>query len=673
MDMTSDASDPNSGPADQAWREIDDLIEQIGSLSTSELPPTDFYAQVIDRVVPALAAVGAAVWTTDPAGGLRLEYQITPPGSRLGADGPTWPHHVRLVQSVLETGQSKLVPPGSGSATSDQTGNPTEFLLVLAPWACDEGPGGVLEVVQRAGASPAAGRGYLQLLRVVSDLVGDFHRNRQLRGFRRQAQQLGQFDQFVKRIHASLDLKTTAYEIANEGRRLIGCDRLSVAIRRGSKYRIAAVSGVETFHRRGNVVRQLERLCQAVTGTGEPLWHPADEAAVAPEIETLLSAYLDLSHARMLAVIPLVEPETQRTSRRRELIGALVVERFQAGIDEPLQASVSAVCHHGFLALHNALELRSVPLAGLLRTVGKARWFVRARQLPKTILALLLVAAAVYALATVPADFKIEARGELQPRTRRDVFAPSDGVVFDLQVGHGEEVAAGKALLHVRNVEFDFELQRVSGELNTARAKLETVETERKNLPRETAEQRRRLALLTAEQKQLEESIRGLEQQYAILEQRKAELQVCSPIDGEVLTWNIGQLLEDRPVSRGQVLMTVADRNGPWVLELRVPDDRIAHVLAAREEMGEDLEVSYVLATDPGLKLEGKIERVGMRTEVAESEDVFVLVTVSVDRRQIPEPVPGATVLAKIDCGRRPIGYVWLHDLIEAVRYWILF
>jgi len=673
MDMTSDASHPTSSATDHAWHEIDGLIEDLGRLSASELPPADFYARLMDRVVPALAAVGAAVWTGDAAEGLKLEYQVNLPSGRFGADGLRWPHHARLVESVLETGQGKLVPPGSGPGASDQAANPTEFLLVLAPWACDEGPRGVLEVLQRADASPAAQRGYLQLLTVVCELVSDFHRNRQLRGFRHQARQLGQFDQFVKRIHESLDLKSTAYEIANGGRRLIGCDRVSVAVRRGSKYRIAAVSGVETFNPRGNVVRELERLCKAVSKTGEPFWHLPDEAVAAPQIEELLSGYLDLSHVRLLAVIPLLEPETDRPSRRREVIGALVVERFQAGIDEHLQTSVSAVCNHGSLALHNALTLRSVPFARLLTALAKARWFVRARQLPKTLLALLLVAAAVFALVAVPADFKIEARGELQPLTRCDVFAPCDGVVYDLQVGHGEEVAAGKVLLHVRNVELDFELQRISGELNTAKAKLDTVETERKSAPRETAEQRRRLALLTAEQKQLEESISGLEQQYEILERRKGELEVRSPIDGEVLTWNLNQLLEDRPVSRGQILMTVADREGPWVLELRVPDDRIAHVLAAQKEIGEDRDVSFVLATDPGLKLKGKIERVGMRTEVAESEDVFVLVTVSVDREQIPEPVPGATVSAKIDCGRRPIGYVWLHDLIEAVQYWILF
>jgi len=673
MDMTSDASRPTSSPTDQAWHEIDDLIEDVGRLSVCDLSPAEFYAQLIDRVVPALGAAGAAVWTSKPAAGLQLAHQVNLPGGQLGADGLGSRHHTRLVESVLETGQGRLVPPGSGPGGAEQPSNPTQFLLVLSPWTCQDGPSGVLEVLQRPDASPAAQRGYLQLLAVVGELVSDFHRNRQLRGFQRQMEQLGRFDQFVKRIHASLDLKSTAYEIANEGRRLIGCDRVSVAVRRGSKHRVLAVSGVDTFNPRGNVVRQLERLCKAVTGTGEPLWHPSDEAGVAPEIEELLSGYLDLSHVRMLAVIPLKEPETERSSRRREVIGALVVERFRGGVDEHLQTTVSTVCDHGVLALHNSLELQSVPLWRWLAAVGKARWFVRGRQLPKTLLALLLVAAAVFAMITVPADFRIEARGELQPLVRCDVFAPGDGVVDGLQTEHGKQVAKGQALLYLRNMELDFEFKRISGELNTAKAKLDTVETERRSAPRETAEQRRHLALLTAQKKELEESIAGLEQQYKILLQRRAEMSVRSPIDGEVLTWNLSQLLEDRPVSRGQILMSVADREGPWVLELRVPDDRIAHVLAAQEEIRPDLDVSFVLATDPAVKLQGKIERVGMRTEVDESGEVFVLVTVGIDREQIPEPVPGATVVAKIDCGRRPIGYVWLHDLIEAVQYWILF
>jgi hypothetical protein len=48
-------------------------------------------------------------------------------------------------------------------------------------------------------------------------------------------------------------------------------------------------------------------------------------------------------------------------------------------------------------------------------------------------------------------------------------------------------------------------------------------------------------------------------------------------------------------------------------------------------------------------------------------------VTVGVDHERIAERAPGAGVVARIHCGRRSVGYVWLHDLIEAVRSRIAF
>jgi hypothetical protein len=119
--------------------------------------------------------------------------------------------------------------------------------------------------------------------------------------------------------------------------------------------------------------------------------------------------------------------------------------------------------------------------------------------------------------------------------------------------------------------------------------------------------------------------------------------------------------------------MTVADVDGPWMLELRVPDRRVAHVMAAQQAMGEDLDVSFVLAAEPGVRLRGKIDRLGTRTEVGETDDAFVLATVAVDREALPERTAGASVVANVYCGRRSVGYVWLHDLWDAIQTWVLF
>src|SRR5439155_1736047 len=47
-----------------------------------------------------------------------------------------------------------------------------------------------------------------------------------------------QLESFSRAVHAGLNPRETAYTIANEGRRLIGCDRLSVAILRGATARV---------------------------------------------------------------------------------------------------------------------------------------------------------------------------------------------------------------------------------------------------------------------------------------------------------------------------------------------------------------------------------------------------------------------------------------------------
>ncbi|MFC1597470.1 HlyD family efflux transporter periplasmic adaptor subunit [Planctomycetota bacterium] len=671
--MTSRAFHWKSGLTDEAWREVDELVDAVARLSTSELSPREFYAQLMDRIVPALAAAGGAVWSSSSEGAVELVYQVSLPETVASGDGAGQRRHAQLVAEVFQAGEGKLAPPKSGPSDSQQAANPTEYVLVLGPWKCEDSSGGVVELFQRPGTSPSAQQGYLRFLAAICELVADFHRNHQLRGLKERLAQFGRFEQFTEQVHGSLDLKATAYTIANEGRRFIGCDRVGVAVVRGSTCRLLAISGVDSLERRANVVRQLERLSKAVATLGEPLWYTGGADELPPEIEEPLEAYIDESHTRTLVVLPLEAPESEESAQERKVLGTLVVEQFYGGPDERLRGTISAVRGHSALALSHAMEAQGGPLVRLMRPLDKAGWFVRTKQIRKVWIALAVFAVVLIGLATVPADFTVEAHGELQPLERRDVFAPNDGVISDLQVAHGGQVRAEEVLLVMREPALDIEFKRVWGELQTSRKKLAAVEAERLQDPRETVDERRRHSQLTAQEEELRELIESLERQYEVLEQQQAELTVRSPLDGEVLTWDLKQLLEARPVSRGQVLMTVANLEGPWVVELRIPDDRIAHVLAARQEARDELGVTFILAADPGVKLEGRLDDVGVRTEVSETEDAFVLATVGVDRDEIPELVPGGTVAAKIHCGRRSVGYVWFHEFWETIQSRVLF
>ena len=246
----------------------------------------------------------------------------------------------------------------------------------------------------------------------------------------------------------------------------------------------------------------------------------------------------------------------------------------------------------------------------------------------------------IAALVFIPADFTVSGEGELQPEIRRDVFAWADGVVEKVLAEHGQHVEKDQLLAEMRQTELQYEISRVLGEKQTATARLASVRASKFSKPSEitSQENRQRIAQLAAEESEIEELLKSLDEQLKILDQKQAELKIKSPIAGQVLTWDVSPLLDKRPVARGQVLLTVADLKGPWVVEIRVPDDEIGHVLEARRQSGEDLPVEFLLATDPETTYAGKISRISLRTETDKEHGASVLVTVAINQRRHPRP-----------------------------------
>jgi hypothetical protein len=69
----------------------------------------------------------------------------------------------------------------------------------------------------------------------------------------------------------------------------------------------------------------------------------------------------------------------------------------------------------------------------------------------------------------------------------------------------------------------------------------------------------------------------------------------------------------------------------------------------------------------------GTVQELAARTDINGDRRPVVNVQLDFDHSALPELRPGATVHAKIACGRKSLGYVWLHDVVEAVRGWWLF
>jgi multidrug efflux pump subunit AcrA (membrane-fusion protein) len=519
----------------------------------------------------------------------------------------------------------------------------------------------------------------------MCELACGYLKSRRLRQLEENQTLWKQIESLVGALYVSLDVRETAYAIVNEGRRMIGCDRVSLAIKCGGRCQIEAVSGLDTIDRRAAEVRSLARLAEAVLQTGEPLWSDGSDEELPPQIQEPLQSYLDRSHARLVAVLPLGQflesqdgpadsAERHGGHSLQTSIGALIVEQLrEASVTETLRTRSQIVAHHSRGSLANAVEHSSLFLLPLWKALGQVTWLFRGRTLPKTMLAIAAVIAIGTALAIVPTDFEVAARGKLQPAERREIFAPLDGLVARVLVEHGQVVESGSVLAELTNTDLDLQLAALLGRQTTNQERLAALS--RALLDNKGGAARLSPAdenRLTGEMLQLQQESQNIERELTLVRDKQRQLTIVAPQRGQIVTWKVRDLLLSRPVARGQGLLTLANPDGAWELELNLPERRLMHVQRARGPSNA-LPVSFVLSSHPGQTFHGQVVEIEQAAEVRGDEGNTVLVRVAVKKEELPPLHDQTTVTAKLNCGRASIGYAWFCDLIETVQTKVLF
>lgn len=698
------AAPPESG----AWQELESVMDELAEAARTGVTPDHFYSQLVSRSVQSLAALGGAAWLRGSDGVIRSVAHVRWPGpeitshadarrqyearlARRALDGNSVVTDSEVVESPLAGGDGAVqLLVGTVPVLGLKEGVEAEKNVLAESDAAHRPALAVVEIAARAGASPAVYQGQLRFLAAVCEIAAEYHafgQLRQLRDFERYHRQL--FD-LSRRVHQVTGLRRTAYELANEGVRVIGCDRLSVATARGKRCRLMATSGVKQLNRRAGAVRQLERLAGVALRFNEPIYYAGDTSDCLPQVAELLEQYTDQSHARQLAIVPVAlppdddetgPPKSRRSRREDRPVAVLIAEQFDAQSGALIRERVAEVARVSATAVVQATRWDRLPLRPLLELVGRVRDLLLPRNLIKAVTAIVLVAAAVSALVFTPADFTVEAPGTLEPSVRRHVFASRNGLVDEVLVRHGDSVNENEELIRLRDSELDLRWKRISGELETTSEQLDAVRATKTGRAAGdvTALESYRLS---AEERQLEQELDNLRRQLELLDDERQSLVIRSPLAGRVITWDVERLLAARPVDRGQVLLSVADLTDRWQLELDVPDDRIGYVLAARDAADEELPVEFRLSSNERERFDGQIEQVAGLAEIdsadGPAESPTIRVTVSFDKQPLLAVTggqlrPGMTARARIHCGQRPLGYVWLHDIWDAAVRWFTF
>ncbi len=641
-------ADSQSVPAasnDDTLREVDRVLRELGKLAKSNREADDFFAILLEHTALLMDAEGAAVWVNAP-GGAHLACQKGLADLVASVTRRDFRHHASVVHEL--NGQA-------GSQYLSLSESAIGHSVVLAPIAWGEKSWGTLAIYHDRELPEVVRDGYLRLVEAVAEIAVDYQREHRLRSHASQLEVWHRYRSFSVGAHQHDGLVDVAQVLANEGRALMGSDRVSVARLYGGRGRIVSISGMETVNRKSPLVQKLESLVDAVMRTREPLIFRGDLSGLPPQIDGPLQRYLDESATRQLAVLPLNE-------KANAPLAALVVEDFGGRpLDDWLQR-LAKFSEHASIAMGRACG------TGVVARLGSWASGIAFRRAVTLLICASVLVGVGWLMSQVQRDFHVTVRGELQPVTRKNVFAAIDGHVRDLHVVHGQSVAAGNPLATLASPQLDLESKRLFGEIQTARQQLAAIDAERLQLgQRFDPESMRLSSKYTSEQQALQKRIENLLEQEKILVEMRADLNVSSPIAGTVMNWDVEQSLTSRPVRRGQPLFSIADLKGEWRVRLNVPDNDMGHILES-DPLQNPLNVQFVLATNPEVKHDGKTARLGTVSTPDDEGTPSVLVEVDFDESLVEELRPGAEVVGTVDCGRRPIGYIWLRPIIRELQ-----
>lgn len=658
-------------------REIGKLVVEVEQIANQDIPPGEFYAEFLRRVQTALAARASAIWLRTPNGNLQLQYQINMQSVGLDTDDFVKQAHFELLRRAITAGKPSLVAPNSGPGLETEginPPNPVPFLLVLAPVVVESETLGLIEVFQDANRRASAQQGYLSFLTRMAGEVAKYLKNQRYRRILHQSEKWDQVETYIRAVHGGLNPKQVSYLIANEAKKLIGCERVSVALKRGRKTVIEAISGQDIVEKRSNLVERMSRLVGAVIKHGDNLVYAGTIGEHWPrDVVQTLESYLEESGSKLLVVVPMVD--TREFGVHGKASAAVVVEMIEDHAEpEEMGARVDVVTRHGATALYNALEYHRVFLLPVWRAIGNSTQWLNASSMPKVVVGSILAITLVGFLVLFPWDLKLEGRGELVPKTRRTVFAPVTGTVREVKIDHGDPTEEYSPLAQMSNPEMERELLRLQGEYTTALQVLRALEADRKVRGAFDAE----LGGKINEQKQLAD---GLQQQIALQRGRMQDLRVVSPIRGRVMDWKPREKLLNRPVQQGDPLLEIADVEGPWILEVQFPESAVTHIARAKQERGsEDLDVTFVLSSSPDKTYRGKLLEISTQAHPVEQENVVeakIVLDEDEDlRRMIYEggKLPsGLEVRAKVNCGPHPLGFVLFREVIDFIREYVFF
>jgi hypothetical protein len=428
-----------------------------------------------------------------------------------------------------------------------------------------------------------------------------------------------------------------AFALASRLKERLGCEQASVGIVRRGRVQVAAISGMDDLHPRtpGTIrIRQameecLDRrgvVCIQTEGQGSDLakstghrLHKQWGDAVGGG--SVLSIPIPLGD-EVVAIASLLRSARRpfTTDEIRQLGESLV----------PLGGAMRLVDRSSRGLTRHVVD---AAMAAMRSVTEPGRW-------PRRIA---LVAGALaglwFCFGTM--DYVVTVPCRIAPTSSYVVSAPFEGKISRALVDVGDDVVAGDVLYEMDTRELTLQQNRLRSEVAVAKLR---------HAQALTSGDRLDASLAAAD-------ARVLQSDLAVIEHQLSEAVVRATSAGTVLAGDLQDHLGDFvPVGAPMVELAVRDN---WRLELNVPDSVIGMI-------NEDDVGGFVCTARPELVHECRVQLMHPAAQVGEGETTFIVEASAEQRPQWMRV--GMEGVARLDTGRRPIWWVYLHRVVDFVR-----
>lgn len=633
-----------------------------------------FESAMLQTAVRELAAIEGTLWAVDSERGL-IRTERYPETGRSADEAAKEEEFTEIRRQVVSDGGQRVVY--RDVSMNDGNGAEQEYPVLLQAFGRDDDTTAgarLIEIMQHAEISSDALAGNRLFLKMLAEMHADAEQLFHVRSAPTAEDEWIRAEEFLVRMNRASRLDDVAAVVVNDGSRFLGCERLTLLLGGPKRLKVHSISSVGRVNWHSDMVRLLQNFSITALQSREPYWSSALPGAVTSDVNDAAAAFLERTGARSVGVLPLFELDRTEGAEPPAIIGALVVEGYAGTLLPEARHRAEILAEQIAPAIERALEWESVPARPLVRAwmhvFGRRGQATRRRMLFWS----LFFAAVAATFVFVPAEFRVPADATLQPAERRNLYAPLSGNIIATHLPEEGRVRKGQELLQIRQGALAEDYEALTGEYAQVKSRMDAIAALKLNPGGSVREARQEIYQLELEEAELVVRKAGLEKQLAVVEDSLAESSVVSPFDGEVLTWSADRLLRDRHVEAGDLLLTVADLDGPWVLELRIPEREFAHVKSALTERME-LPVTVRLPNRPDARLTATlmIDDLSTAAEADRAGSIFVPATVAMPQREGVGLRPGLSAAVRIDCGTRSLGYVWFHGIWEWFQRNVLF